>query len=120
MNPATQETDIEMPRVELNSITLPKGDRVFALKVKGNCLEGRHILDGDVAIFEHHAEPKNGDVVAVYLEGKSTVKIYAKANGKAFLKDDNPRSSRTFPTGQAMIQGVLKAVVRQPQFRATS
>lgn len=91
-----ESVEPELLDIELDAIDLPKGKRVFALRVRGNCLEGHHLLDGDILLFEHSVEPKNGDVVAVYLEGKSTVKIYAKANGKAFLKNDNPHASRTY------------------------
>ncbi len=47
--------------------------RTFALKVHGDEMSGRHILDGGVVILEHGLKPRDGDVVAALVSTTSAV-----------------------------------------------
>jgi repressor LexA len=48
--------------------------RTFALKVKGDSMIDKHIMDGDVAILETK-EPKPGDVVAASVQRTRSTRI---------------------------------------------
>ena len=43
---------------------------LFAVQVTGDSMNGLHILDGDYAILEHGPDPRNGQIVAAYVDGK--------------------------------------------------
>ena len=108
----TQEPD-GMVYVDVDSLRIPKSHRTFALKVTGDSMIGRHIMDGDVVILEQNAEPKSGDVVAALIDGQSTLKTYVVERGKSFLRAENPKYPTLIPRGELMIQGVMRMVVRE-------
>jgi repressor LexA len=85
----------------------------FALKVQGDSMVGRHICDGDIAIFEHGPEPRPGQIVAALIDRKSTLKTFLVQKGKPFLKAENPRFPDLIPSEELVIQGVLRAILRR-------
>ncbi|HEU0038467.1 MAG TPA: S24 family peptidase, partial [Verrucomicrobiae bacterium] len=85
----------------------------FALRVTGDSMIGRHILDGDFVVLEHGPEPRNGQVVAALIDGASTLKTFVLKSGKAYLKAENPRYPNLIPAHELMIQGVFKALIRR-------
>jgi repressor LexA len=86
----------------------------FALKVTGDSMIDKHIMDGDVAILETK-EPKPGDVVAALIDSESTLKVLVKERGKAFLRAANPKYKDLIPASELVIQGVLVGLVRRCQ-----
>jgi repressor LexA len=86
---------------------------LFALRVTGDSMIGKHILDGDFVILEHGPEPRSGQVVAAYIDGKDTLKTFVLKAGKPFLKAENPKYQDIRPLEELMIQGVLKAIIRR-------
>lgn len=77
--------------VDLDTVRLPKGNRVFALRVTGDSMIGRHIMEGDIVVMEQGREPVNGDVVAALIDGQSSLKTFVKNGRKVFLRAENPR-----------------------------
>jgi len=108
----TQEPD-GMIYVDVDTLRIPKSHRTFALKVTGDSMIGRHIMDGDIVILEQNAEPQSGDVVAALIDGQSTLKTYVMERGKPFLRAENPKYPALLPRGELMIQGVMRMVVRE-------
>lgn len=108
----TQEPD-GMVYVDVDTLRIPKSHRTFALKVTGDSMIGRHIVDGDIVILEQNAEPKSGDIVAALIDGQSTLKTYVMERGKPFLRAENPKYPALLPRGELMIQGVMRMVVRE-------
>jgi repressor LexA len=102
-----------MVYVDVGALRIPSSHRIFALKVRGDSMVGRHILDGDVVILEQGAEPRHGDVVAALIDGQNTLKTLVVERGRAFLKAENPRYPQLIPQGELMIQGVLRMVLRE-------
>jgi repressor LexA len=74
---------------------------------------GKHICDGDIVLLEHGAEPRNGDVVAAYIDRKSTLKTFMLRNRKPFLKAENPKYPDLIPSEELVIQGVFRALIRK-------
>jgi len=97
--------------VDVETLRLPKGARVFALKVRGESMIGAGILSGDVVVLEFR-EPRNGEVVAALIDGETTLKRYVVQRGKPFLKAENPRFPNLIPAQELVIQGVQVALLR--------
>ena len=83
------------------------------MRVTGDSMIGRHILDGDVVVLEHGPEPRNGQIVAALIDGESTLKTFVVKDGKPYLKAENPKYPDLIPAQELMIQGVFKALIRK-------
>jgi repressor LexA len=99
--------------VDMAAIGFKPTRNTFALRVTGDSMIGRHILNGDIVVLEHGPEPRHGDVVAALIDGQSTLKTFFKKNGKTFLKAENPAYPDLMPAQELMIQGVFKALIRK-------
>lgn len=97
--------------VDVETLRLPKGARVFALKVRGDSMNGAGILPGDIVVLEFK-EAKSGDIVAALIDGETTLKRYVVQRGKPFLKAENPRYPNLIPAQELVIQGVQIALLR--------
>lgn len=99
--------------VDIATIGYKPTRNAFALRVAGDSMIGRHIVDGDVVILEHGPEPRNGQIVAALIDGESTLKTFITKNGKPFLRAENPKYPALIPAQELMIQGVFKALIRK-------
>ena len=99
--------------VDIETIGFKPGRNTFALRVTGESMIGRHILDGDIVVLEHGPEPRSGDVVAALIDGESTLKTFLRKGGKPFLQAENPKYPDILPAQELMIQGVFKALIRR-------
>jgi repressor LexA len=99
--------------VDIATLCIKPSPRLFALKVSGDSMIGRHIVDGDVVVVEHSKAPRTGDVVAALIDGESTLKTFVMEQGKPYLKAENPRYPRLIPSNELVIQGVVLNVLRQ-------
>lgn len=99
--------------VDVDSIGFKPTRNTFALRVSGDSMIGRHICDGDIAIFEHGPEPRPGQMVAALIDRKSTLKTYIVKNGRPFLKAENPKYPDLIPSEELVIQGVFRALLRR-------
>lgn len=63
---------------------------LFALRVRGDSMINRSILDGDIVIVEQTPYAENGDVVVALVDGcEATVKTFYKENGHYRLQPEN-------------------------------
>jgi repressor LexA len=112
--PQAREQDAEgCVSVDVESLGYKPTRNAFALRVTGDSMIGRHILDGDFVILEHGPEPRNGQVVAALIDGASTLKTFVVKSGKPYLKAENPKYPDLLPAQELMIQGVFKALIRR-------
>jgi repressor LexA len=112
--PQTREQDAEgCVSVDVASIGYKPTRNAFALRVTGDSMIGRHILNGDFVILEHGPEPRPGQVVAALIDGASTLKTFVMKSGKPYLKAENPKYPDLIPAQELMIQGVVKALIRR-------
>jgi repressor LexA len=100
--------------VDLGTLGLGSGDHLFALRVRGDSMTGKHIADGDLAILDGERAPRPNDVVAALIDGESTLKTFAIERGKAVLRAENPRFPTLIPAEELKVQGVMVALVRRP------
>jgi repressor LexA len=99
--------------IDVETLGIKPTSRTFGLKVRGDSMLDKHILDGDVAIIEHGVQPRNGDVVAALIDGQVTLKTFVLQRGKPFLRAENPRYPDLIPQEELQIQGVMVALVRK-------
>jgi len=116
--PAGLSTDREQEAdgcvsVNIESIGFKPTRNTFALRVVGDSMIGKHILDGDIVVLEHGPEPRPGQVVAALIDRKSTLKTFVLKNGRPFLKAENPKYPDLIPSEELMIQGVFRALLRK-------
>ena len=112
--PQAREQDAEgCVSVDVESIGCKPARNAFALRVTGDSMMGRHILDGDFVVLEHGPEPRNGQIVAALIDGASTLKTFVLRGGKPFLRAENPKYPDLIPAQELMIQGVFKALIRR-------
>ncbi len=98
---------------DVDSLGIQATARTFALQVRGDSMIGRHIVDGDYAIFEHGLTPNHGDVVAALIDNESTIKTFIRTRGKPYLRAENPQYPRLIPATELVIQGVMIALMRK-------
>ena len=99
--------------VDVESIGFKPTRNTFALRVTGDSMVGRHILDGYFVMLEHGPEPRNGQILAALIDGASTLKTFVVKGGKSYLKAENPEYPNLVPAQELMIQGVVKALIRR-------
>lgn len=99
--------------VDVESLGFKPTRNTFALRVSGDSMIGKHICDGDIGVFEHGPEPRSGQIVAALIDRKNTLKTFLVKNGKPFLKAENPKYPNLIPSEELVIQGVLRALIRQ-------
>ena len=103
----------ECVRVDVETLGFKPTRNTFALRVTGDSMIGKHICDGDIAVFEHGAEPRPGQIVAALIDRKDTLKTFMVKNGKPFLKAENSKYPDLIPSEDLMIQGVFRALIRR-------
>jgi repressor LexA len=109
----TREQDAEgCVSVDVESVGFKPTRNTFALRVTGDSMIGRYIIDGDIVLLEHGPEPRPGQVVAALIDGASTLKTFLVKSGKPYLRAENPKYPDLLPAQELMIQGVFKALIR--------
>lgn len=98
--------------IDAASVGVSKGQRAFALKVRGDSMIGAGINDGDLVILEHR-EPNPGVVVAALIDGETTLKRYLHQAGRPYLRAENPLYPDLIPARELIIQGVMVALIRK-------
>jgi len=109
---ATQEQE-GCVLIDVDTLGIKPTARTFGLKVHGDSMIGKSIIDGDVVIIEHGVQPRSGDVVAALIDGQVTLKTFVLQQGKPYLRAENPRYPNLIPQEELQIQGVMVALVRR-------
>ena len=94
--------------------TLFKNDhQYFALRVRGDSMEGAGIIDGDTAVIEHQNTVRNGEIAVVMLEDDAvTLKTLYRENARVRLQPENPKYSPIFCSRDVRILGRLTHIFR--------
>jgi len=99
--------------IDVDTLGIKPTTRTFGLKVHGDSMIGKSIVEGDIAIIEHGVQPRPGDVVAALIDGQVTLKTFLQQRGKPFLRAENPRYPNLIPQEELQIQGVMVALIRK-------
>lgn len=88
-------------------------DDCFILYVKGDSMEGAHIIDGDLLIVKKQSVANNGDIVVARIEDESTVKYFHRTRNKIVLK---PANNKYRPieviSGNITLEGLVVGLIR--------
>ena len=103
------EDKIQIP---LNLISPNKKN--YVLKIEGDSMINKGIVDGDKAIIEYCNDANNGDiVVALINENEVTLKKLKKDKEKIYLIPENDNYKiQSFNPDEVSIQGKLKGIIR--------
>ena len=84
------ETSVDIAR----SLLPTRGDQddLFALEVDGDSMIDAMVNDGDIVVMKSGGEPKNGDMVAIWLpeRDETTLKYFYKEDNRYRLQPANP------------------------------
>ncbi|HWI58703.1 MAG TPA: transcriptional repressor LexA [Bacillota bacterium] len=108
----TQETE-GCIAIDVGTLGIKPTARTFGLKVRGDSMIGKNIVDGDIAIIEHGVQPRPGDVVAALIDSQVTLKTFVMQRGKPYLRAENPRYPNLIPQDELQVQGIMIALVRR-------
>lgn len=83
------------------------------MRVSGDSMEGVGIYDNDLVIVRRSKEADPGAIVAVTIEGESTLKVLTRRGGKWALIAANEKYPAIEIGAPADIHGVVVAVMRE-------
>lgn len=108
----TEQDHLGTVSIDAVSAGVARGQKTFALRVRGDSMVGAQISDGDLAVLEMR-EPRTGEIVAALIDGETTLKRYVVENGRPYLKAENPAYPDLIPSEELIIQGVMVALIRK-------
>jgi repressor LexA len=90
-------------------------ENLFALKVKGDSMQGAGIFEGDTVIVRQQADARTGQIVVTLIDGEATVKRFVRKGRKVLLHPENDAYEDIVirPDQDASICGVVVGVVRK-------
>jgi len=100
--------------IEVPKNLVSENKKNYVLKVNGNSMLNKGIVDGDKAIIEYCNDADNGDiVVALINDNEVTLKKLKKEKGKIHLVPENDNYKvQSFNSDEVKIQGKLKGIIR--------
>lgn len=92
---------------------IPAEDAFF-LRIKGDSMSGRGIMNGDYVMVAPSAEPQDGDVVAARLGDEATVKTLTHRGDRIILEPANSaeREIEVMPGDDFAVLGVVSGIFR--------
>jgi repressor LexA len=93
-----------------------RGDNLFALRVKGDSMQGAGILPDDLVLCEPRQYAENGEIVVALIEHEeATVKRFFLHPDHIELRPENPQyQPMLYGFGQVRIQGKVIGLQRGP------
>ncbi|NLW30843.1 MAG: transcriptional repressor LexA [Fibrobacter sp.] len=92
-----------------------RGEGLFALRIRGDSMNGIGILNGDIVVIRRKSTAENGEVVVVVIDGDATLKRFVKEKNRICLRAENPAYSDIELSSVSSIQiaGKLVGVIRK-------
>ncbi len=107
-----------LPEYRKGFITMDRrflpSDDVFFLKVRGESMKDRGLLDGDYVMVAPSSAARDGDIIAARLGEEATVKTLTHNNGAVVLEpaNDGERAIEVGPNDDFAVLGVVCGVFR--------
>lgn len=107
--------------VRVDSRGLANSKKYFALRVRGDSMEGAGIFEGDIAVLQlvedWQLDIRTRDIVAVAIENESTLKrfYYNRKENKIVLKPENQNYEEIILQGKetTQVKGVMIMLIRK-------
>jgi len=96
----------------LHKPSLKKNRVYFAVKVRGDSMQGAGIMDGDMAVIEKQNVAANGEIVVAVVDDAVTLKRFFKESSRIKLQAENP-DYRPIYCQEVRILGRLAQIIRQ-------
>jgi repressor LexA len=108
IEPVQQTELIDVP------ISMLRGSKTFALRVKGESMKDDGILPGDVVVVQKQETAQNGQTVVALVNQEATIKRYFKKGSRIELHPANETMQPIVvqPSDTFHIEGVLIGVIR--------
>ncbi|MDR0323781.1 MAG: transcriptional repressor LexA [Treponema sp.] len=97
--------------IVLHSSMLRKNKKYFALKVKGDSMEGAGILENDTAIIEKQNTVRNGEIAVAVIDEAVTLKRFFRESSRIRLQAENPAYKPIY-SQDVKILGRLSGIIR--------
>lgn len=88
-----------------------RGGNFFMLKIKGDSMVNKGILDGDYVIIKEQTEARNGEMAACLVGEEATVKTFYKEKDHFRLQPEN-ESYQAILLKEVSVLGIVKGVIR--------
>ena len=98
--------------IKLHRSLLKKSKQYFALRVRGDSMEGAGIMDGDTAIIEQQNVVRNGEIAVVMMDDAVTLKTFYKESNRIRLQPENSKYFPIYCSGDVRILGKLANIIR--------
>jgi repressor LexA len=96
--------------IPIHRTMLKKGNQYFALKVKGDSMEGAGILDGDMAIIEQRNVAEDGEIVVAMMNDATTLKRYYREKNRIRLQPENDNYKPIYSQDVRLLGCVAKII----------
>ncbi len=102
--------------IQVDPSMLPRGiggHRLFGLRIVGDSMRDKAILEGDIVIVKEQASAQIGQIVVAMVDGEATVKSFYLGDGQVELRPANARfESQFYAFDEVVLQGVVIALHR--------
>jgi len=96
----------------LHRPSLKKNRVYFAVRVRGDSMQGAGIMDGDMAVIEKQNVAANGEIVVAVVDEAVTLKRFYKESSRIKLQAENPDYKPIY-CQDVRILGRLAQIIRQ-------
>ena len=105
--------------IDLQRLLITNRPATFLVRVAGDSMIGKGLLDGDLAIVDRSLTPADGDVVVVDVDGERSFKVWSRRGHTVVLAFANPRYPAFALDAEALVEiwGVVSGSVN-PRRRA--
>lgn len=86
--------DLAEEQLDLNRLIVKHKSATYFMRIKGECMRGAQISDGDIAVVDRALPLKSGAIIALILDGKFFIKRCSTSEGKTYLYSEDNRLNK--------------------------
>ena len=98
--------------IRLHRSFLRKGRKYFALRIRGDSMEGVGIMEGDIAVIAQQNVAQNGEIVVVMVDDGYTLKTFYRESARIRLQPENPKHPVKYYNHDVQVLGKLVHIFR--------
>ena len=101
--------------LQVDNTFLPASGEVFALRVHGESMRDKGILNGDIVLARHQEDAERGDIIVALIDDEATVKTYSPEADciKLIPANDTFQPIIVTPEDNFRIAGVVVSLMRR-------
>ena len=98
--------------IKLHRSFFKTGKDYFALRVRGDSMEGAGIREGDIAVILHQCVVENGEIAVVMVDDGFTLKTFYRESARIRLQPQNPSHHPKYYSRDLQVLGKLVHIIR--------